>query len=72
MRPRTCAALERAEDEGFSYVIGDGTVIPADRCREKTLSVRGEVIDLWYSGKAHSHGGNIQAVIAPDGFPQGF
>ena len=24
---------------------------------------------MWYSGKAHTHGGNIQAVIAPDGFP---
>jgi hypothetical protein len=27
------------------------------------------VIDLWYSGKAHAHGGNIQAVWAPVGFP---
>jgi hypothetical protein len=50
-------------------VILDGTVIPGDRCREKTLSVRGEVIDVWYSGKAHVHGGNVQAVMAPDGFP---
>jgi hypothetical protein len=62
-------ALERAMQEGYSHVILDGTIIPADRCREKTLSVRGEVIDLWYSGKAHAHGGNIQAVLAPDGFP---
>ena len=62
-------ALERARDEGFSHVILDGAVIPADRCREKTLSVRGEVIDVWYSGKAHSHDGSIQAVMAPDGFP---
>lgn len=62
-------ALERARDEGVSHVILDGTVIPADRCREKTVSVRGEVIDLWYSGRAHAHGGNIQAVAAPDGFP---
>jgi hypothetical protein len=45
-------ALERAKDEGLSHVILDGTIIPADRCREKTLSVQGEVIDLWYSGKA--------------------
>ena len=45
-------ALERARDEGLSHVILDGTVIPADRCREKTLSVHGEAIDLWYSGKA--------------------
>ena len=62
-------ALERAVDEGFSHVILDGKVVPADRCREKIISVQGEVIDLWYSGRAHTHGGNIQAVLAPDGFP---
>ena len=67
--PELREALDRAKDEGFSHVILDGTVIPADRCREKTLSVHGEAIDVWYSGKAHAHGGNIQAVIAPDGFP---
>ncbi len=62
-------ALEWAKDQGLSHVILDGMIIPADRCREKTLSVQGEVIDLWYSGKAHTHGGNIQAVLAPGGFP---
>jgi hypothetical protein len=31
--------------------------------------VKGEPIDLRYSGKAHGHGGNIQALTAPDGFP---
>ena len=62
-------ALERAKGEGFSHVILDGKIIPCDRCKELAVSVRGEVIDLWYSGKAHSHGGNIQAVMAPDGFP---
>jgi DDE superfamily endonuclease len=67
--PELSEALERAGAEGLSHVILDGKVIPADRCREKTVSVRGEVIDLWYSGKARAHGGNIQAVLAPDGFP---
>lgn len=62
-------ALERARDQGFPHVILDGTIICADRCREKTVSVQGELIDVWYSGKAHTHGGNIQAVTAPDGFP---
>jgi hypothetical protein len=62
-------ALERARAKGFPHVILDGTVIPADRCREKIVGVSGELIDVWYSGKAHAHGGNIQAVIAPDGFP---
>jgi hypothetical protein len=67
--PDLCQALERAKGEGLAHVILDGKVIPCDRCKEPSVSVKGEVIDLWYSGKAHSHGGNIQAVLAPDGFP---
>ena len=67
--PELPAALERAKDEGLSHVILDGKVIPCDRCKQPALSIHGEVIDLWYSGKAHTHGGNIQAVLAPDGFP---
>jgi DDE superfamily endonuclease len=62
-------ALERAQDEGLPHVILDGKIIPSDRCKEPAISVKGQVIDLWYSGKAHTHGGNIQAVLAPDGFP---
>ena len=67
--PELAEALERARDAGFSHVILDGKVIPSDRCKEPAISVKGEVIDLWYSGKAHTHGGNVQAVLAPDGFP---
>jgi hypothetical protein len=44
-------ALERAVAEGTPYVILDGKVVDADRCREKTVSRRGTEIDLWYSGK---------------------
>ena len=62
-------ALERAQDQGFSHVILDGKIIPCDRCKEPAVSMKNQVIDLWYSGKAHTHGGNIQAVCAPDGFP---
>jgi hypothetical protein len=62
-------ALERAKGAGFSPIILDGKIIPADRCKEPALSVKGQVIDLWYSGKAHTHGGSIQAVTAPSGFP---
>jgi DDE superfamily endonuclease len=51
------------------FVILDGKVVPAGRCREKTTSVKGEPVDLWYSGKAHRHGGNIPAVTRPDGLP---
>jgi hypothetical protein len=67
--PELAGALERAKGEGFSHVILDGKIFPSDRCKEPALSVKGEVIDVWYSGKARTHGGNIQAVLAPDGFP---
>jgi hypothetical protein len=62
-------ALERAKEEGWAYVILDGKVFSADRCGEKTTSVKGKQIDLWYSGKAYEHGGNIQAISAPTGLP---
>ena len=63
-------ALEKAKAEGLAYVILDGKIFSADRCGEKTMSVKGKQIDVWYSGKAHEHGGNIQALFGPDGFPQ--
>jgi DDE superfamily endonuclease len=62
-------ALDRARQEGLPHVVLDGTLIRADRCREKTPGANGRDIDLWYSGKARSHGGNVQAVLAPGGFP---
>jgi hypothetical protein len=62
-------ALERVKDEGWAYVILDGTIVAGDRDAAPTLSKKGQVIDAWYSGKAHHHGGNLQAVIRPDGLP---
>jgi hypothetical protein len=62
-------ALERAMAEGVPYVILDGKVFAGDRCSEPATSVKGQVIDAWYSGKAHRHGGNVQAVMRPDGLP---
>ncbi len=62
-------ALNRAKDEGLAYVILDGKIFSADRCSEKTTSVKGKQIDLWFSGKAHEPGGNIQALSAPNGVP---
>jgi hypothetical protein len=62
-------ALAKAKTDGLAYVILDGKVFSADRCGEKTMSVKGKQIDLWYSGKAHEHGGNIQGLSGPDGFP---
>jgi hypothetical protein len=62
-------ALDRVIDEGWAYVILDGTIIPTDRDHAPTVSTKGKVIDLWFSGKTHDHGGNLQAVMRPDGFP---
>lgn len=67
--PDVHEALERAKAEGMAYVILDGKIFSADRCAAKTISVKGTQIDLWYSGKAHEHGGNVQALSAPGGFP---
>jgi hypothetical protein len=63
---RFCRGWRRARDEGFSHVILDGKIIPCDRCKEPAVSVKGQVIDLWYSGKAAGWPGGI----SPPGLPQ--
>jgi hypothetical protein len=67
--PQLTDALYRVQAEGWSYVILDGKIVDSDRCAAKTTSRKGKTIDLWYSGKKHDFGGNIQAVMRPDGFP---
>jgi hypothetical protein len=54
--PELHQALERAKDAGLSHVILDGKIIACDRCKEPTVSVKGEGIDLWYSGRTRSCG----------------
>ncbi len=44
-------------------------MIPTDRVAETIVSKKGKEVDLWYSGKHQEHGGNIQFLAAPDGFP---
>jgi hypothetical protein len=51
--PQVRPALDRAKDQGLSHVILNGKIIPCNRCREPAVSVKGEVIDLWYSGNGH-------------------
>jgi DDE superfamily endonuclease len=67
--PDLTDALTRVEAEGWSHVILDGKVVDSDRHAQKTVSRKGDIIDAWYSGKTHDFGGNIQAVMRPDGFP---
>lgn len=67
--PELTDALERVAADGWAFVILDGKIVDTDRCREKTTSRKGLRIDAWYSGKRHDFGGNIQAVMRPDGLP---
>ena len=67
--PDLAQALERAREQGMAYLILDGKVVAADRCKEKATSKKGRLIDRWYSGKAHGFGGNIQALFTPAGIP---
>jgi hypothetical protein len=62
-------ALERARREGAPFVILDGKLFATDRLAEQVTSVKGKEIDAWYSGKHHRPGGNVQAVMRPDGLP---
>jgi DDE superfamily endonuclease len=64
-------ALRRVAADGWSYVILDGKLSNCDRLTETTLSVKGETIDAWYSGKHRDFAANIQAVMRPDGLPIG-
>jgi hypothetical protein len=58
-------ALTAAKDAGLSHVNLDGVVIRTDR-----VSTPGpNDADLWWSGKHKHHGGNIQVISTPDGWP---
>lgn len=61
--------LGRAAGGGLAHLELDGKIFASDRCREKTVSVKGESVDAWFSGKTGGFGGNIQALCEPDGFP---
>jgi hypothetical protein len=51
----------------------DGTLIRTDRVRVPGPTTRGDRperrVDLWWSGKHACHGGNVQVIAAPDGWP---
>jgi hypothetical protein len=65
-RPGLHSALLAAKAAGYSHVNLDGTLIETDR-----VAAPGPTpgVDLWWSGKHHQHGGNIQVISAPDGWP---
>jgi hypothetical protein len=64
--PQLEAALLAAKMAGHRHVNIDGTLIETDRCRTPGPTPG---VDLWWSGKHDNHGGNIQVITAPDGWP---
>lgn len=64
--PGLHSALLAAKAAGYDYVLLDGTLIEIDR-----VSTPGPTpgVDLWWSAKHKNHGGNVQVVCAPDGWP---
>jgi hypothetical protein len=64
--PNLESALLAAKMAGHSHVSIDGTLIETDRCRTPGPT---KGVDLWWSGKHANHGGNIQVITAPDGWP---
>jgi hypothetical protein len=64
--PDLHTALEHAKHASISHLSLDGVVIPTDRC---TTPGPTKDVDLWWSGKHGKHGGNIQVLTLPDGWP---
>jgi hypothetical protein len=63
--PDLSTALERAKAAGLTHLNLDGTVIRTDR----VAAPGPNGADLWWSGKHQHHGGNVQIISAPDGWP---
>jgi hypothetical protein len=64
--PDLHSALEQGKAASWSHVVLDGTLVRTDRCRVRNPEYGH---DLWYSGKHRAHGGNVQVVCDPAGFP---
>jgi hypothetical protein len=71
--PGLRGALLAARAAGHPHVTVDGTLIRTDRCRAPGPTARADRperrVDLWWSGKHATHGGNVQVIAAPDGWP---
>jgi hypothetical protein len=64
--PKLESVLLAAKIAGYPHLNIDGTLIETDRCATAGPT---SGADLWWSGKHDNHGGNIQVLTAPDGWP---
>lgn len=58
--------LTRCHDHAWPYLCLDGTLITATKCAARSPAGSN---DVWYSGKHHCHGGNIQVLADSNGYP---
>lgn len=64
--PDLLDVLAQALTEEWGYLCLDGTLIATDRCSATNPDTG---YDLWFSGKHKHHGGNIQVLCDPTGYP---
>lgn len=64
--PGLHGALLAAKAAGYDYVLLDGTLIETDRIATPGPTAG---VNLWWSAKHKNHGGNVQVLTAPDGWP---
>jgi hypothetical protein len=60
------SGLLAAKAAGHPHITVDGTLIVTDRCRALGPTAG---VDLPWPGEHAAHGGTIQVVAAPDGWP---
>ncbi|MFI6428628.1 transposase family protein [Promicromonospora sp. NPDC050880] len=64
--PTLAQALERGRAQDWAFVALDGTLIATTK-----VAARGAgAADLWWSGKHAQHGGNLQVLAGPGGYPE--
>ena len=63
--PDLSEVLDQARAAGWAFVCLDGTLIETSRSSAESAAGH----DIWYSGKHHAHGGNVQVLTDPSGFP---
>jgi hypothetical protein len=63
--PELTEVLAPGKAAGWAFVCLDGTLI--ETTRSSARSAAGH--DIWCSGKHHTHGGSIQVLTDPSGFP---
>jgi hypothetical protein len=63
--PDLSTVLAAGREAGWAFLCLDGTLIETSRSSARSAAGH----DLWYSGKHHAHGGNVQVLTDPSGFP---